>query len=104
GPYGTYDMAGNAKEWCWNASGSKRFILGGAFSEDSYMFSDADAQSPFDRAPTHGFTLATYITGHKNPQTARDPIAKRERDYSKEMPVAADVFNAFKSLYRYDKA
>src|SRR5262249_57080578 len=25
-------------------------------------------------------------------------------DYSKEMPVAADVFSAFKSLYRYDKA
>jgi formylglycine-generating enzyme required for sulfatase activity/dienelactone hydrolase len=104
GPYGTYDMAGNAKEWCWNASGSKRFILGGAFSEASYMFSDPDAQSPFDRAPTYGFRLAKYIANDKIPKAARDPIAKPERDYSKEMPVAADVFNAFKSLYRYDKA
>src|SRR5262249_34381704 len=33
GPYGTHDMAGNAKEWCWNANGAKRFILGGAWSE-----------------------------------------------------------------------
>src|SRR5262249_28342945 len=29
GPFGTYDMAGNAKEWCLNATGEKRFILGG---------------------------------------------------------------------------
>src|SRR5207253_764751 len=26
-PYGTYDMAGNAKEWTWNSTGDKRFIL-----------------------------------------------------------------------------
>jgi len=29
-PYGAYDMAGNAKEWCWNEAGSgKRYILEG---------------------------------------------------------------------------
>jgi formylglycine-generating enzyme required for sulfatase activity/dienelactone hydrolase len=104
GPFGTYDMAGNAKEWCWNASGSKRFILGGAFNEPSYMFGGADAQSPFDRAPTYGFRLAKYIAADEVPKVARDPIAAPERDYAKETPVAADVFSAFKSLYRYDKA
>ena len=35
GPFGTVDMAGNAKEWCWNASDGKRYILGGAFNEPS---------------------------------------------------------------------
>ena len=46
---GTVDMAGNAKEWCWNASGEKRYLLGGAWNEPVYMFTDADAQSPFAR-------------------------------------------------------
>ena len=47
GPFGAYDMAGNAKEWCWNPAGDNRYILGGAWNEPVYMFTDADAQPPF---------------------------------------------------------
>ena len=31
GPVGTYDMAGNVKEWCFNRSGTLRYILGGSW-------------------------------------------------------------------------
>ena len=33
GPFGTYDMAGNVKEWCWTATSHRRFLLGGAWNE-----------------------------------------------------------------------
>ena len=36
-PTGAYDMAGNAKEWCWNLSGNKRYIMGGAWSEPTLI-------------------------------------------------------------------
>src|SRR5439155_626981 len=40
GPYGTFDMAGNAREWCWNAVGAQRHILGGAWSDPPWLVSD----------------------------------------------------------------
>ncbi len=43
GPFGTYDTAGNVKEWGWNkATGDKRYALGGAWNEPSYMFYHGD--------------------------------------------------------------
>jgi len=101
-PYGTYDMAGNAKEWCWNATENKRFILGGAWNEPPYMFVDQDAQSPFNRLPTYGFRCVKTIPGTSLPQAALAPISFRFRDFSREKPVSDQVFAAFKNLYRYD--
>jgi eukaryotic-like serine/threonine-protein kinase len=103
GPYGTLDMAGNAKEWCWNASGANHYILGGAWSEPSYMFNDADAQSPFARASTYGFRLVRALDDKTAP-AAFDPVEWAARDYRKEKPVGPAVFRVLKGLYAYDKA
>jgi formylglycine-generating enzyme required for sulfatase activity len=45
GPNGTYDMAGNVREWCLNQSVDRQFILGGAWSlhEDQRSLAGPDA-------------------------------------------------------------
>ncbi|MFN2633395.1 MAG: protein kinase [Thermoanaerobaculia bacterium] len=100
-PYGNYDMAGNVKEWCWNETGGRRYVLGGSWSDANYMFGEADAQDPFTRLPGYGFRCARYITPPSEAVTR--PIPTISRDYNKEAPVSDDVFQHYKSFYSYDR-
>jgi len=101
GPFGTYDMAGNVKEWCWNSTGTKRYILGGAWNEPVYMFTDPDAQPPLSRAPNYGFRLAKYLA--EPVRAAAAPVEASFRDYAKEKPAPEEFFRVYKGLYAYDK-
>ena len=103
GPFGTYDMAGNVKEWCWNAvPDSRRFLLGGAWNEAMYTFANADARGPFERAPMYGFRLAKYI--HAIPDIVAAPIEiDRPRPHlPTKRPVSDDVFAVYRRLREYD--
>jgi formylglycine-generating enzyme required for sulfatase activity/dienelactone hydrolase len=102
GPYGNYDMAGNAKEWCWTAtSDGLRFILGGGWNEPSYQFNDADARSPWDRAPLNGFRLMKHLKPPKAEALA--PQARVFRDYAREKPISDEAFAVVPSLYAYEQ-
>lgn len=102
GPWGTYDMAGNVKEWTWTeAESGKHYVLGGAWDEPKYMFVDPDAQSPFLRASNIGFRCVKYI--EPPPAVATNPMPSPRRDLSDEKPVSDAVFQAYRSLYTYDK-
>jgi serine/threonine protein kinase len=61
-PWGHYDMAGNVREWVWNAAGARRYTLGGAWNDPTYLFTGPDALDPFDRSATLGFRCALYPT------------------------------------------
>jgi len=101
--FGTYDMAGNVKEWCWNeAQSGERYIMGGAWDEPVYMFNDADARSPFERSANFGFRCAKYTSGGAAAKAA-DPITIQARDFNREKPVGDSLFRVYKSLYSYDK-
>ncbi|MBI3696421.1 MAG: protein kinase [Acidobacteria bacterium] len=103
--FGTYDMAGNVKEWCWNGTGDgKRYILGGAWNEPVYMFTDADARSPFDRSANFGFRCVRYASSEAVAKPGTDDVLSiTNRDFEKEKPVSDEVFRAYRSLYSYDK-
>ena len=101
--YGLYDMAGNVREWCWNESKDKRFILGGGWNDQTYMFNDAFVQPPFDRSPTNGFRCVKPLKEDVNLAALQKPLEPPYRDFMKEKPVNQEVFDIYKKMYAYDK-
>jgi len=100
---GALDMAGNVKEWVLNeASPGKRYILGGAWNEPTYMFYDADARSPFERSANFGFRCAKYSLAGESAK-AGDPIINQVRNYASEQPASDQLFRVYKRFYSYDK-
>ena len=103
-PFGSFDMAGNVKEWVWNeADPGKRYVLGGAWDEPNYMFVDPDAQSAFLRASNIGFRCVKFTDPAANPKAVSVAVPSPRRDLSKEKPVSDELFRAYLSEYSYDK-
>ena len=101
GPFGTYDMAGNVKEWILNPlRDGRRLILGGAWSSLSYLYSEPEALSPFDRSATNGFRCVRNIT--PVPSAALAMITPLERDFARVRPASDAVFASYRLLYAYD--
>lgn len=102
GAFGTFDMAGNVKEWCWNESGGQRYIRGGAWNEPVYMFSDLDVRSPWNRSAQNGFRCVRYDLRQESGLQA--PATRPIRYYRQDKPAPDEVFRLYRSLYAYDPA
>ena len=103
-PWGVYDMGGNVREWCANEDGEgKRYILGGGWTDPSYMFTDSYAQQPLDRSPINGIRLIRRLTKDPDVALALQPIRRELRDFSREAPVSDARFASMRDLFAYDR-
>jgi formylglycine-generating enzyme required for sulfatase activity/dienelactone hydrolase len=103
GPFGTSDMAGNVREWCFNqGEGEGRYIMGGAWNEPAYLFLNRVTVRSLDRSPTNGFRCVRYLSAI--PTAAVKETLASPRDYESEKPVSDEVFQIIKSQYSYQKA
>jgi serine/threonine protein kinase/dienelactone hydrolase len=105
---GLYDMAGNVKEWCLNATNDSvghRHVLGGAWGEQTYMFSSRDTRSEWNRSPINGFRCVRYPDGQDSvPESLFGPVKRRAyRDFARETPVSDELFPSYKELFVYDR-
>jgi len=101
GAFGTYDMAGNVKEWCVNARNGLRYSLGGAWDEGRSYYVTPGAIPPFDRSPANGFRCMRRVD-RPIANSLAEPINKPARDYGREKPVSDGIFRALLNSYSYD--
>ncbi len=99
GPYGTYDMAGNLREWTVNADdGENRFILGGSWKSPAYFYYSPETLSPFDRSLENGFRCVKNVAPLS--QVAAAPIKRvLGRDFLNHKAASDDVFRAYEAMY-----
>ena len=102
---GTYDMAGNVREWCCNAADRKgqRFILGGGWNDAAYAFNETFTQDAFDRSPTNGFRCIKYSDQDENLASLTRTIELPFRNFLSEKEVSDETFKIYLTMYDYDK-
>lgn len=104
--FGALDMAGNVREWLVNAKGNQRLISGGGWNDPGYLAeSGTYSQPPFDRSPTNGFRLVTYLGNNPQFDRARLPVLESvQPDFLRSKPVPNDIFAIYRRMYAYDRA
>jgi eukaryotic-like serine/threonine-protein kinase len=114
---GTFDMAGNVREWCFNAIGDQRFILGGGWNDQYYVAQNMNyAQPPMNRSSSNGFRLVITYDGEQERARARAPApaaasapiwlrvpASFERVIAPKT-ISDELFAAYQNMYAYDRA
>ena len=103
GPFGTYDMAGNVREWVRNEQDARRLILGGAWNDARYMFTLPNSLPPLDRSSTNGFRTVEYL----GDGPAEEHIALFEtdsRDLSDLKPLGDEGYATLVTQFDYTRS
>ena len=102
--FGIYDIAGNAREWCFNEnSKGNHYILGGGWNDQTYAFNDSYIQPGLDRSAANGFRCIQELPGDTTITTLMKPVSMAFRDYTKEKPVDDKTFDVYLQQFLYDK-
>jgi eukaryotic-like serine/threonine-protein kinase len=103
GCFGTSDMAGNVREWCWNETPAGHIIRGGGWDDAPYMYEYRSQLPSFDRSAKNGFRCVQYIDREVIPESAFQKIGiDAERDFSREKPLPESTFRIYKNQFLYD--
>jgi serine/threonine protein kinase/dienelactone hydrolase len=100
--FGVYDVAGNVKEWCLNATTrGRRVVCGGAWEDPTYLFDGNEFVDPLTRWPSLGLRcLRDVRSGTKEP-----PTIVNEGSGVIEVPPAPspEQLVQYKAVFRYNK-
>ena len=100
GTSGVLDIAGNVREWTWTTGTGGRYVLGGAWSDPIYTFSNLTVASPWTRVDTNGFRCAIFPAG-ESAESLMAPLFRPVTDFYATPPVSDEVFAATRAPAAY---
>jgi formylglycine-generating enzyme required for sulfatase activity/DNA-binding winged helix-turn-helix (wHTH) protein/dienelactone hydrolase len=97
GPWGTYQMAGNAREWVSNFAGEDAVALGSGWPEYASNFARVYTAEPMSRLPDHGLRLMRTLDDAKLDPALQEPIRLvRDTEFANRAPLSDDAFAAMR--------
>src|SRR5262249_24403393 len=77
---------------------------GGAWNDNTYMFTNLSQAPPFDRSSQYGFRCALYPDPERITKSVFGMTKFGEpKNFYKERPVSDDIFQVYKEQFSYDK-
>jgi formylglycine-generating enzyme required for sulfatase activity/DNA-binding winged helix-turn-helix (wHTH) protein/dienelactone hydrolase len=105
GPWGTYHMAGNAREWVWNFAGGDAVALGSGWPEYASNFARVYTADPMARLPDHGLRLMSTLDDAPVEPALLAPIKLvRDTAFANRAPVSDDAFAAMRFQFTTPRA
>ena len=101
GPHGTYDMAGNAREWLWNQGSLGRLVAGGAFDEPPYAYMQLGEAPPSDRSAATGIRCMQPAQASPAYEGLRRTIAMEAVDFAAAKPVGDAAYDVLAQQLDY---
>jgi pimeloyl-ACP methyl ester carboxylesterase len=101
GPFGTYDMGGNAREWLWTQGSAGRWIAGGAFNDRPYQHTQPEESPPLDRSAVNGIRCMRTLQGGPASEELRKPVAFTTFDYAAFEPVGDAAYSVLAQQLEY---
>jgi dienelactone hydrolase len=103
GPWGTYHMLGNAREWVANFSGNDAIALGSSWLNFPVDCITPYGSDPMRRAPENGLRLMKKLSDSPIDAQLQQPIKlTRDTDVFKRDPVSDEAFKAMR--FQFSKA
>src|SRR5215470_891297 len=97
--FGSYDMAGNVKEWTVNRIETRRYAMGGAWDEPMYAFSQVDALDSFSRTISLG--LRCVRRPEPAPAASYAPLDLRPYKVGGAKPVDDKTYRIYAAYHQY---
>jgi eukaryotic-like serine/threonine-protein kinase len=105
GPWGTYHMAGNAREWVWNFAGEDAVALGSGWPEYASNFARIYTTDPLLRLPDHGMRLMRTLDDADLDPALLQPIKLvRDTEFANRAPLSDDAFQAMRFQFTTPRA
>lgn len=105
--FGTYDMAGNVREWCFNGNSVSHATFGGAWNDPFYQYRMINLVNTLDRSEKNGFRCVKYIEKEKIPAYCFEPIIfdnSSTHSFYADETISDEAFKILQNQFKYEKS